>query len=323
VPTAASSSICPHGRRMSCGQRHKVTDTCLGRPLCPDCYDYDAVVVWNAHAPELWRRTTIAVRRRLTRLADDRGVAIRLCYAKVAEFQARGLVHFHAIFRLDADDAARVVAPVRISAQQLADVIRDAARATKFASVSHPACPLGWDISWGRQLDTRTVTVTNAGELTDTAVASYLAKYATKSTEAVGTLPVRICDGNLKVYGSSRSHQGRLIAAAWRLGNHPHADLQALRRWAHMLGYRGHFATKSRRYSTTLHALRAARSDWKRRQHRQARQVESSLTVVFVASGMVYGGRGWQTAGDALLALSAAARAREHQRIAREEARIK
>ena len=34
-----------------------------------------------------------------------------------------------------------------------------------------------------------------------------------------------------------------------------------------MLGYRGHFATKSRRYSTTMRALRAARRNWKRRRH--------------------------------------------------------
>jgi len=89
-----------------------------------------------------------------------------------------------------------------------------------------------------------------------------------------------------------------------------------------MLGYRGHFATKSRRYSTTLRGLRAARTNWKRRQHRQTRQLESSVPAVVVGVGMVYAGRGWQTAGDALLALSAAARAREHRRIARDEARM-
>ena len=33
---------CPHGRRLSCGQRHKDDDACLGKPLCPDCYDYQA-----------------------------------------------------------------------------------------------------------------------------------------------------------------------------------------------------------------------------------------------------------------------------------------
>jgi len=123
-----------------------------------------------------------------------------------------------------------------------------------------------------------------------------LAKYATKSTEADGTVPVRICDGNLKIYGSSRSHRGRLIAAAWRLGNHPHADFQALRRWAHVLGYRGHFSTKSRRYSTTLRALRAARTDWRRRQRLRARNPESSVIAV-IASDMVYVGRGGRPPG--------------------------
>jgi hypothetical protein len=32
-----------------------------------------------------------------------------------------------------------------------------------------------------------------------------------------------------------------------------------------------------------------------------------------------WAGRGWRTTGDALLALSAAAKAREHRRVAREE----
>jgi hypothetical protein len=315
-----SASYCPHGRRLSCGQRHKDTDACLGRPLCPDCYDYDAAVVWNAHAPELWRRTTIAIRRRLDRLARVHGVRVRLSYAKVAEFQGRGLIHFHAILRLDGNDPVRIIPPAHITGTQLADIIRDAARATRFATVSHPANPRGWDITWGTQVDTRTVKLTTAGELTDTAVASYLAKYATKTTEAVGTLPVRISDGNLTIYGSPHSHQGRLIAAAWRLGNHPHADFQALRRWAHMLGYRGHFSTKSRRYSTTLRALRSARADWKRRQHLKVAQLANASTpVVAVATGLSYAGKGWRTSGDAFLALSAAARARDHERIARDE----
>jgi len=72
---------------------------------------------------------------------------------------------------------------------------------------------------------------------------------------------------NASAYADSRTHHGRLVAACLKLGSHPHEDFKALRRWAHMLGYRGHFATKSRRYSTTMRALRAARRDWKRRQH--------------------------------------------------------
>src|SRR5260370_25321159 len=96
---------------MSCPQRHKDDDACLGRPICADCYDYHAAVVWNAHAPELWRRTTITIRRRLDRLARDHGIRVRLSYAKVAEFQSRGLVHFHAVIRLDGNDPARVIPP--------------------------------------------------------------------------------------------------------------------------------------------------------------------------------------------------------------------
>ena len=34
-------------------------DPQLGQPLCPDCYDYAAQVVWNNHAGELWRRTSM------------------------------------------------------------------------------------------------------------------------------------------------------------------------------------------------------------------------------------------------------------------------
>jgi hypothetical protein len=322
VPSRRKANYCPHGRRLSCGQRHKETDACLGRPLCPDCYDYSAAVVWNAHAPELWRRTAIAIRRRLDQLAKTHGTRVKLSYAKVAEFQRRGLIHFHAIFRLDGLDPIhpeRTVPPhPAFTADLLADVIHQAASMTRFATVPHPARPKGWDITWGTQIDPRTIQLTGDGEVTDTAVASYLAKYATKSTEAVGPLAVRITAGNLRLYGNPASHQGRLIRAAWQLGDHPHEDFQALRRWAHMLGYRGHFATKSRRYSTTMRALRTARRNWKRRQHLTA--VPHADKTVITLTDLEWAGRGWRTAGDAVLALSAAAQAREHRHVAREEA---
>jgi hypothetical protein len=50
-----------------------------------------------------------------------------------------------------------------------------------------------------------------------------------------------------------------MILTAWELGARPdYAGLQ-LRRWAHMLGFRGHFLTKSRRYSSTFTAIRTER----------------------------------------------------------------
>jgi hypothetical protein len=142
--------FCPHDRRLSCAQRHKDDDSTLGKPLCPDCCDCEAAVVWNAHAPELWRRTIISLRRRLDRLA--RPARIKLSYAKVAEFQARGIIHFHALLRLDGIDPADpdniVPPPAHLTASELKDAVRYSAAATWFATVSHPAKPPGWDIRW-------------------------------------------------------------------------------------------------------------------------------------------------------------------------------
>jgi len=317
------ATVCLHGRRLSCGQRHRETDSCLGRPLCSDCYDYQAAVVWNAHAPELWRRTTIAIRRHLAKTARAHGIGrLQLSYAKVAEFQARGLVHFHAIFRLDATSPAGQLAPPALSADALDAAIRAVAASLWFATVAHPARSRGWDIRWGRQLDTRTIRLPAeaSGQLPNVAVASYLAKYATKSTEAVGTISSRITAANVSYYGNPASHQGRLIRAAWHLGSHKHPDFAALRRWAHMLGYRGHFATKSRRYSTTLRALRAVRADYRRRHNPATANGEPGDQAAITITSLEWAGRGWRTTGDALLALSAAARARDHERVARDEA---
>jgi hypothetical protein len=318
------ASFCPHGRKISCGQRHKEDDPSLGRPLCPDCYDYNAAVVWNAHASELWRRTIITLRRQLDKLAKPDGARLRLSYAKVAEFQRRGSIHFHAIFRLDGIDPhhpERTIPPhPAITPQVLAGLIRQVSAAVWFATVAHPAKPNGWDILWGDQVDPRIVQVTDDNGITDTAVASYLAKYATKSTELTGIPPGRVTADNVEVYADTRTHHGRLIRACLKLGSHRHEDFTALRRWAHMLGYRGHFATKSRRYSTTMRALRAARRDWNRRQDPDS-PGDSDRTVIR-HTDLAWAGRGWRTSGDALLALSAAARAREHRRVAREEASL-
>jgi hypothetical protein len=48
----------------------------LGTPLCPDCYDYRGAVRFNWHAPELWRRFVIALRRDL---ATRAGVSESIC----------------------------------------------------------------------------------------------------------------------------------------------------------------------------------------------------------------------------------------------------
>ena len=85
-----------------------------------------------------------------------------------------------------------------------------------------------------------------------------------------------------------------------------------------MLGFGGHFSTKSRRYSTTLTALRRARTDWReeRRRRRElfAGRDRDVVETTLLVGHLAYAGTGWLTTGDALLAATAAAQAREHAR---------
>ena len=58
------TKLCEHGRPTGCMRIHGEDDPVNGAPLCWDCYDWATAVVWQWWAPELWRRTTIAIRRR-------------------------------------------------------------------------------------------------------------------------------------------------------------------------------------------------------------------------------------------------------------------
>ena len=144
----------------------------------------------------------------------------------MAEFQARGVIHFHALFRLDGYDPAEpdtlLPPPPHLATADLADAIRHTAAATWFATVPHPAKPAGWDINWGSQLDTRPVSITADGDISSGKIAGYLAKYATKATEPAGLTAVRITADTISHYAAAPTHQGRLIRACWKLGaQHP------------------------------------------------------------------------------------------------------
>ncbi len=168
-------------------------DPLLGQPLCRQCYDYATHVVWQWWAPDLWRRLTIALHRMVartlgvpaTRLAEVATVQ----YAKVAEYQLRGAVHFHALFRLDGPRTTDgfAPAPIAIDADRLSRPGPTGGRLgstdrVRESTLSDPARVL----AFGRQLDARPV---RTGRRTDDPdrplspeqVAGYLAKYATKS----------------------------------------------------------------------------------------------------------------------------------------------
>ena len=256
---------CPHGQPLSCTERHTHNDSRLGEPLCPDCYDYTGSVLFNAHAPELWRRFTIALRRALARLAGMTNAAlakqVRTSFAKVAEYQRRGLVHFHAVIRLDGLGGPATSPPVWATLDLLTAAIAQAAGSVHVKTLAAPGLPPK-TLVWGREHDTRPITAT--GELNDGKVAAYVAKYATKAAECTGTLDQRINPSTRLADLPIREHPRRLIAECLRLGKLPELEDLRLTAWAHMLGFRGHFSTKSRTYSTTLGALRAARAQHQR-----------------------------------------------------------
>ena len=149
---------------------------------------------------------------------------------------------------------------------------------------------------------------------------------ASKATESFGSgLDRRLTDDDLNHLDSLPIHVGELVRAAWELGARPELDRLRLRAWAHMLGFGGHWSTKSRRYSTTFTVLRRARVAFARR--RRAKdgvpldawgRPEDDQAVEVIAS-WVYVGSGFATEGERWLALSAAARAREQRRLAWED----
>jgi hypothetical protein len=253
--------ICPHGIRLSCGDKHDRDDHRLGEPLCADCYDYAGAVLFNACAPELWRRFTITLRRALARQAGLTGKAlatqVRVSYAKVAEYQRRGVVHFHAIIRLDGPAGPADAAPAWATIALLTNAIDLAAHTVSVTTPAAPGLPAR-ALAWGRQLDIRPVTA--HGDVTDTKVAAYVAKYAIKAAECTGTLDRRLTPTDRLAELPVRDHARRHIAACLRLGRLPQLSGLRLAAWAHMLGFRGHFSTKSRTYSVTLGSLRADRA---------------------------------------------------------------
>ena len=94
-----------------------------------------------------------------------------------------------------------------------------------------------------------------------------------------------------------------------------------------MLGFGGHFATKSRRYSTTHKALRAARREWQRSHPHRLAEPPPAIGddgshrggTTLIVGDLHLAGIGWNTTADAQLATAAAARARELPRPPREE----
>jgi len=280
--------------------------------MCPDCYDYESAVVFNASAGDLWRRFTTYLPRQLARMTGvtqkDLRPLVRLRFVKVAEYQARGVVHFHAIIRLDAKtaDDSYSPPPPRWTADLLADAISAAASsASVTADVGNSGRTLL--VRFGSQTDTKVIRSGTSDALSRAAVANYLAKYATKTADAPGLPSYRLHSAAEIRALRCPPHQRQLIETAWTLG---------YSQWAHCMGYGGHFLTKSRRFSVTFGQLRTARKEHRRAQRHPdgeldpwGRQINED-TVLFIGDWH-YAGSGYQASDAHALALMSANYARE------------
>ena len=286
-----------------------------------DCYDYVGHVLWQWHVPELWRRFRIRLDRVLAAMAGVTGREFkdlaRLAYTKVGEFQARGLIHFHAIVRLDGPDGPTGPPMVALDADNLGAAIRTAAADIRL-EVPIPGTHELYRLTWGDQVDTRPIRHgahrdAPAGDAHPEQVAGYLAKYLTKSTEDFG-IDGRVASSHDALRQGASAHAVAIIATAEQLVRDGGEDYQRLRARYATLGYRGHPITKTRRYSTTFKALRKARSLFRARRDtdraddpytvREAlREADPDDPLPLVTF------RGWTYAGSGYLALDAAERA--------------
>lgn len=158
-------------------------------------------------------------------------------------------------------------------------------------------------------------------------VAAYLAKYVTKSLHDFGITARRLSAeaiGGLDV----SEHVRAILTTIADLADTVSAgsSLTGIGRWLHTLGYRGHITTKSRRYSTTMSALRTGRAAWTRDQEAKhsgpqddTHSAHSAAAVTASTSGRrepidaddvlwEFDRAGHTSAGDRVLVISAALR---------------
>jgi hypothetical protein len=177
-------------------------------------------------------------------------------------------------------------------------------------------------VRFGSQIDTQPLTTESSaaqddsdaaasGGLSARRVARYLAKYVTKSLHDFGIAARRLSTEAIAVLDVTEHIRSILFAIA-ALDDHAtrdtHSPWAGIGRWLHTLGYRGHITTKSRRYSTTMTALRTHRADWTRHQNTKPDAGQHDPPHVVADIGWEFDRAGHTTIGDRVLAVSASLR---------------
>ena len=109
----------------------------------------------------------------------------RVSFAKVAEYQKRGAVHFHAVIRLDGPDGPDTPPPAWATADLLTDAIRPPPPRVHRRHRARPPTASPHDLRAGAASSTsaRSDAASAAAPSHRPAVAAYIAKYATKGAE--------------------------------------------------------------------------------------------------------------------------------------------
>ena len=278
--------FCAHRRSLACSRYHEDADPELGSPLCDFCYRYADAVIWNAESSRLWNRTFEQIRRRLAIMLgvslEEVSQHARVNYLKVAEFQRRGLAHFHIVLRVDGPGELFSPPPPELTAELLASIIGSVVR--DFSVIG----PRG-TLSWGRQLHVADASTLNRDDLR---IAAYVAKYATKSADGSLDFARRFNSRSEILKVDPPSHLQQLALTAWDLAQDPTLVTLNTRGHAHAFGFRGQLITKSRHYSTRFQDLRDARAQHMKSPHSDE-PVEGSFS---------YDGRGYDDPRTAAIA---------------------
>jgi hypothetical protein len=183
---------------------------------------------------------------------------------------------------------------------------------------------------FGSQTDTQPLQPTNRTEpgeqprSSGRSVATYLAKYVTKSVAEFGVgirrmSPLAVTELDVTAHVRAILTTINAITA--------HRAYHGMDRWLHTLGYRGHISTKSRLFSTTMGALRAYRAAWTRQQHGEhtaaTTDAERRATPTSEAIAWEFDRVGLCNLGERALILSAAQRMIEHRHTARDHLRAR
>lgn len=243
-------------RGCPCGLFHGENSPILGTPIDPAAYDYADAARFNATAS---RRLAVTMQK-LSRLTYGNTLQPRrhLATVRVAEFQKRGLVHFHVIVRGN-------VSPEHFFA---------AIRGGRNKDTGRPIRPVEHDgLTWGPQCDIKHVKSSQSAQF-----GFYISKLANYSVKDVGLEAAHVsncCASTLRYeIHAAQSHARAMEFAALQQGqcstsrSCPTTQLGSRVRGyqcrGHHLaiggwGYRGHVFAASRSWGTTLSDIRAQR----------------------------------------------------------------